>query len=292
MTEPVGALLVGAGLLGALLAVGMAAGARAMSLRDLLLGLGPEGRAGAGQRRHGLTASVPLALSRAGVPAACLVLGAAGLALGRVVAPPVGGLVGLLAGACAPVMVRARWRRARTEVVERQLGEVAESTALAVRSGLSVRQALEFAAGEVSDPMAGLVRQALDRHGLGVPLEEAVWGLAQAVDPDAARLVALILGIHGRSGGNLGGALGEVSATIRHRIGVRRELRALSAQGRISGGILGFLPVGFSLVLSATSRQDLQPVYRTRAGMAMVSVGLAMQAAAYLWIRRLLRVEV
>jgi len=82
-----------------------------------------------------------------------------------------------------------------------------------------------------------------------------------------------------------------VAATIRHRIAVRRELRALSAQGRISGSILGALPIAFFLVLAATSHHDLAPVYRSPAGIAMISSGLLMEGLAFLWIRRLLRVE-
>jgi tight adherence protein B len=87
------------------------------------------------------------------------------------------------------------------------------------------------------------------------------------------------------------GAVEEVAGTIRHRIAVRRELRALSAQGRISGSILGALPIAFFLVLAVTSHQELAPVYRSPAGIAMISSGLVMEALAFVWIRRLLRVE-
>jgi tight adherence protein B len=98
--------------------------------------------------------------------------------------------------------------------------------------------------------------------------------------------------VHGKSGGNLAGALDEVVRTIRHRISVRRDLRALSAQGRISGTVLGSLPVGFFLVLASTSHRELAPVYRSGVGAAMVVAGLLMQALAYLWIRKLMKVQI
>jgi tight adherence protein B len=146
--------------------------------------------------------------------------------------------------------------------------------------------------GESENPLRELLGKALVRQALGVPLEEALRGFGDEIDTDDIRLLVLVVGIHARSGGDLGGALDEVARTIRHRIGVRRELRALSAQGRVSGAILGSLPIAFFLVLSITSRRDLDPVLRSPAGMAMVGVGLLLQGLAFLWIRRLLRVPV
>jgi tight adherence protein B len=185
----------------------------------------------------------------------------------------------------------SRARKLRLEL-EKQLAELAESAAMAVRSGLSIAQALEFAAEEAVTPMAEVLRRFTQDQWLGTPFEEALHGFAEEIGSPDAKLFALVVAIHARSGGNLAGALDEVSATIRHRMAVRRELRALSAQGRISGSVLSALPIGFFLVLAATSQRDLAPVYRSSLGIAMISAGLVMEGLAFLWIRRLLRVEV
>jgi tight adherence protein B len=240
--------------------------------------------------------------SSRGVPALRLVTGrrlfrASALALvgwilGSFLAPPIGGIGGALAFAIFPRVLDRRRERKREEAIERQLAELSEATAQAVRSGLSVAQSLDFAVGESENPLRELLGKALVRQALGVPLEEALRGFGDEIDTDDIRLLVLVVGIHARSGGDLGGALDEVARTIRHRIAVRRELRALSAQGRVSGAILGSLPIAFFLVLSITSRRDLDPVLRSPAGMAMVGVGLLLQGLAFLWIRRLLRVPV
>jgi tight adherence protein B len=204
-----------------------------------------------------------------------------------------GGLVaGAAIGMASPFLVAARRRRGRQETLERLVAEVAESVALAVRSGLSIRQALQFTSGEVDEPMRSSVQELLRTNSLGTPLERGITAWAADIGTDEARLLAIVLTIHVRSGGDLGGALQEVAATIRHRISVRRELRAMSAQGRTSGAILGSLPIVFFLVLAVTSRSELAPVYRSPAGVAMVSGGLVLELLAYLWIRRLLRVKV
>lgn len=202
------------------------------------------------------------------------------------------GLAAGLAGGAVPHILEKRRVGKRGEELERQLAEVTESTAMAVRSGLSISQALEFAAEEAPDPMSAVLGRFIQDQRLGTPFEEALRQFSDELGSPDTRLFALVVTIHARSGGNLAGALDEVAGTIRHRIVVRRELRALSAQGRISGSILGALPIAFFLVLAATSHHDLAPVYRSPAGVAMISSGLMMEGLAFLWIRRLLRVEV
>src|SRR5439155_26128701 len=128
-------------------------------------------------------------------------------------------------------------------------------------------------------------------QALGSPLEVALADFGEALSTDDARLFVSVLTVQAQTGGNLAGALDEVTTTIRHRIAVRRELRALSAQGRISGVVLGSLPIAFFLVIGTTSHQELAPAYRPVAGMVMVGVGPALEGVAFLWIRRLLRVR-
>jgi tight adherence protein B len=215
-----------------------------------------------------------------------------GAAAGTSLLGPVGLVAGVLAGALVPAYLRRRGRRRRDVLLEGQLADVVEATSLGVRSGLSIRQALEFAAGEIPVPMAPYLGRLLAEQCVGAPLEDALKGFAGQLDSDDARLFVLILSVHARSGGNLAGALNEVAATIHHRVEVRRELRALTAQGRISGAILGTLPIGFFLVLAAVSHHDLEPVYRSSAGVAMIAAGLVLEGLAYVWIRRLLRVPI
>ena len=219
-----------------------------------------------------------------------------GLALlGAIVGARLAGTAAMLAGAGAGSWAPSAWRRRRerrdAELLERQVGEIVDGCALAVRGGFSVTQALDFAAEDARPPMARLVETLGAEQRLGAPFEAALSRFGDRIGTDDARLFVLVMSIHHRSGGNVAGALEEVAATIRHRIGVRRELRALTAQGRISGAVLGTLPIGFFLVLAATSHRDLAPVYRSGPGMAMVVGGFVLEGLAYVWIRHLLKVE-
>ena len=170
--------------------------------------------------------------------------------------------------------------------------EFADGVASAVRGGQSIAQAVEFAAAEARPPLEEAAREFLSDPGRGrAAAAGARTGSPSGSDTDESRLLALVLGIHHRAGGDVAGALDEVAGTIRHRLGLRRELRALTAQGRISGVVLGVLPVGFFLVMALTSRGQMQPVLRSLPGAAMVSIGFLLDGLAFLWIRRLLRIE-
>jgi len=257
---------------------------RASYVRSLVEGEGPDAAADfrtapAGWRRT-VRAAAPLASGAA-----------AALILGRFTGP-IGWPVGAVAGWALPVA----WRRRKAQHValklEGQLAELVESASLAVRTGLSITHALEFAAGEAESPIRDVIERVFIEQRLGLPFERGLDRLAETIGTDDARLFVLVVGVHAKSGGDLAGALDEVGSTIRHRVAVRRELRALSAQGRISGGVLGALPLLFFLVLAGTSRRELEPIYRSAPGMAMIGGGLAMQGIAYLWIRKMLRVEV
>jgi tight adherence protein B len=214
-----------------------------------------------------------------------------GGALGMLLVGPMGVVLGVGAGTVGPLLWARRHHRMAQEVLESQLADLAAAIAVAVRSGLSIAQAVAFAAEEAELPLRDHLDRIIAEQAVGASLETALVAFADAVGSDDARLLVLILSTHARTGGNLAVALEEVAETLRHRFDARRELRALTAQGRVSGLILGTLPIGFFLVLAATSRQDLGPVYRSAAGLAMVAGGLVLEGLAYLWIRRILSIE-
>jgi len=99
-----------------------------------------------------------------------------------------------------------------------------------------------------------------------------------------------VLQLHHRTGGDLPRVLDQLSQTLRDRRAATAEVRSLTAQARLSGAILGLLPVGFFLFLSVTSRDDIAAAYHSSAGATAIVAGLVLDAVAFVWIRRLLRV--
>lgn len=227
------------------------------------------------------------------VPASVLAFlaGVAGALLGAAVAGVAGSIA--LAGAAVSWPLVAAKRRAtrRAAAVDGQLLDAVGAVASAVRSGRSLIQAIEVAAEEVGDPLGPTLADVSERVELGVPLDRALEEWAESVGGSDVRLVAGVLRLHRRTGGALARSLDDLAQTLRGRRDSARELRSLTAQARLSAGILGLLPLGFFLFLSVVARRDIESAYRTTVGASAIGVGLALQGLAFVWIRRLLRVE-
>ena len=205
-----------------------------------------------------------------------------------------GAAVGLAAVgvvAAAPALVRRRRDGRLANVVQEQLAEGVDVIASGLRSGRSLAQSVELAAGELPPPLGPSFRRVADRVALGDTLEDAIGAWALEVGGPDARVTAGVFRLHRRTGGALAGALNGLASTLRARRSAARELRSRTAQARLSATILGLLPVGFFLFLSVVAREDLQTAFGTSIGTGAVVLGFTLQACAYVWIRRLLRVE-
>jgi len=207
----------------------------------------------------------------------------------------IAGLPGSVAAAAAmvvaPRIVRRRRSARRAEALESDLADAVVVMAATMRSGRSLTQAIAQAAGEVNPPLGPALLAVADRTEFGVPFDASIDRLVEELPSADVRLVAGVLRIHRRTGGALPGVLDQVAHTLRERRASAREVRSLTAQARLSAVILGLLPIGFFLFLSATSKNDIAAAYHSATGATAIGVGLCLQAGAYLWIRRLLQVE-
>jgi tight adherence protein B len=182
-------------------------------------------------------------------------------------------------------------RRPRTDELQGQLADAVSAIGSGSRAGLSLSQAVQVAAEQTPAPVGAALREVVDRTRLGASLDAALDGLATAMPTPDIRLATGVLRLHRRTGGSLAPVLEGLARTLRERRAAVREVRSLTAQARLSGAILGLLPVGFFLFLWLTARRDMAAALGTSLGRTAIVVGLALEAAAFLWIRRLLRVD-
>ncbi len=214
-----------------------------------------------------------------------------GIAVGASVAGLPGAAMGGIAAILIPIARSRRERALRVAKMQEQLAEAVSVIAAGLRTGLSLLQAISLAADDVEDPLGPTLRELGDRVSLGVPFPRSLDRWVNEVHGQEARLIAGVLRLQRRTGGELPVVLDRLARTLRDRHAAAREVRSLTAQARLSGAILGFLPSGFFLFLSVTSRREIAAAYHSSVGATAIIAGLLMQAAAFLWIRRLLRVE-
>jgi tight adherence protein B len=208
----------------------------------------------------------------------------------------IAGLPGSIAAAVgiavAPRIARRRRSARSAEALESDLADAVVVMAATMRSGRSLTQAIAQAAGESDPPLGPALLAVADRSEFGVPFDVSLDRLVEELPSADVRLVSGVLRIHRRTGGALPAVLDQVAQTLRERRTAAREIRSLTAQARLSAVILGLLPIGFFLFLSATSKDDIAAAYHSSTGATAIGVGLCLQFGAYLWIRRLLQVEV
>ncbi len=159
-------------------------------------------------------------------------------------------------------------------------------------AGLSLPQAVDTVVREGSEPMAGELRRALIEQRLGVDIEDALDGVADRMKSKDFTWVVMAIRIQREVGGNLAELLSTVAATMREREYLRRQVKTLSAEGRLSAWILGGLPGAFAVYLAMTKPEYLEVMYTTPIGWMMTAAAAVMMTIAVVVMKAVVKVEV
>lgn len=187
------------------------------------------------------------------------------------------------------VLTRAGGRRAAR--LEAQLPDALALQASALRAGHSTVRSLGILAAEIPAPLGEEMEIASREIDLGRSLEAAVGRLESRVgSPDIELWVTAML-VHRLAGGNLSTILDSLADRIRQRAHIRAEIRALTAQGRLSGVVVAAAPLAFFVMLSVTSRDQMRILYTTPTGFVLLLAGLGLIGAGFVWIRWVLRIK-
>jgi len=198
------------------------------------------------------------------------------------------GLLGTAVPSVAVTVVAARRRAAFAAA----LPDVLLLLAGTLRAGVPLTGALEAVATEAGGPVAPELRRVAGETALGRPLPEALAAVGRRMRSDEVAWVGMAVEIHQEAGGNLAEVLDTVARTIQQRQRLRREVAALTAEGRISAVVLGVLPVGLAAVIAVVNPGYLSPLVRTSTGTTLlVAAGVGM-VVGFVWMRRIVEVEV
>jgi len=204
-------------------------------------------------------------------------------------------IIGLLVGAVVGwlsmrTVLRFLIRRRRGAFAE-QLPDLLQLLASSLQSGFSLPQALDTVVRETGQPAAGEFARALAEARLGGDLEDCLETIADRVGSDDLRWTVMAIRIQRGMGGNLAEVLTTTVNTIRERGYLRRQVRALSAEGRLSAYILIALPVGVGAFLFVTRPTYMRPLYTTHVGELMLAGAAVLMVAGTLLMRQMIKVE-
>ena len=212
----------------------------------------------------------------------------AGLATAVMAGPPVAVLVagGL---ALAPVIV-LRVRRHEGDLrLERRLPDALEAVARSLRSGASLRQSIGEAALATPGPLGREFAEVARQVVHGATLVAALEALAARRPLPSLRLAVAALCLGVETGGAQAKAVDGVATTLRDRLGIAAEVRALSSQARTSGLVIGVAPLAFGAFAVTTDPRTGQFLFHTPVGIALLATGLSLDALGWLWMQRLAR---
>ena len=179
----------------------------------------------------------------------------------------------------------------RLTLFEEQFPEAIDLIARALRAGHALPTALQMVGEEIPEPVGGEFKFLFDQQNYGLSLTDALRNFGQRVPLLDARFFVTAVQTQREMGGNLSEVLDKLSAVIRERFKVKRQVRAVSAHGRITGVVLGLLPPAVAGALFVLSPEHIRLLIDDPLGVYMVVTGLFLQVVGVLAIRKIVDVE-
>lgn len=206
--------------------------------------------------------------------------------------PWVGLAIGVVLGYVLPALVIRFLARRRARQFEFVLPDVLMLTATSLASGFSLLQALDAVARDAPEPCAKEFSRALAETRIGADVSDALDHTAARMDSNNMRWATMAIRIQREVGGNLADTLRTTAATLREREGLRRHVRALSAEGRLSAYILISLPIGILLFSMYSNYEYVSLLWTTLYGLIMSVMGVLAMVAGIFWMRNVVKIEV
>lgn len=202
------------------------------------------------------------------------------------------GFLALIGGAVIPWAWLGMKRSRRLKSFNSQLAGCLQLMAGSMQAGLSLAQALDTVVREGQEPLAGEFRRALVETRLGVPIENALESIGERMESADFTWTVMAIRIQREVGGNLAELLLNVAATLREREYLRRQVKALSAEGRFSAYILLGLPPAIMMYMSVTNPNYLHPLLHTTIGYVMLGIMVMLMVLGFFTMKKMIKVEV
>jgi tight adherence protein B len=201
-------------------------------------------------------------------------------------------LAAAIMAAAAPLWYVRRKARLRIRKFEEQFPDCLEFISRSMRAGHAFSVALEMVFREFSEPLAGEFRRTFEEQNLGQPLDIVLKKLSRRIPSlDVQFFVSAVL-LQKRTGGNLAELLDKLAYIIRERFKLRARVRAISAQGLMSGRILASIPVAVASLMFVVNRQYARFFFDDPIGHQLVAGAVALELIGYLIIRKIVVIEV
>jgi tight adherence protein B len=207
---------------------------------------------------------------------------------GNVVFLPLGAIIGYV----TPKMWINKKRGKRIQSFNDALPDMITTIIGSLRSGYSFTQALKTVSEECESPVKEEITILLKEMSYGIPMEEALNNLSQRMPSNDLELMLQAILIQRQVGGNLSEVLEIIVKTIRDRNKLERQVQALTAQGRLSGKVIGCLPIVLGLVIYLINPEYMRVLFTNTIGIIIMVAGVISGAIGFVLINKLTQIEV
>jgi tight adherence protein B len=224
---------------------------------------------------------------------ASVVLAAVGaFAISIFVHLPAAWAAGALVGVAVPFIALSQMRKKRLHRFEEQFPEALELLSRAIRAGHAFTTGMGMVADEAPDPIGPEFRKTFDEQNYGLPLKEALNNMTERVPLLDVRFFTTAVLIQRETGGNLSEILDNLAHVVRERFKILRQVRVHTAHGRYTGYVLMALPAFLAAALSFINPEHMNQLFRESMGQMMLGAAIGLQIVGYLWISRVVKIEV
>jgi tight adherence protein B len=194
--------------------------------------------------------------------------------------------------AYAPVLILNQKRARRQKAMCDQLPEALDFLSRALRAGHSLSTGVQMMADELPEPLSAEFRQCYDQHSLGQSLDDALKDMTTRIEStDLAFFVTAVL-IQRQTGGDLSEVLRNISSMIRQRVRLQQQVKARTAEGRLTGYIMTGFPVVMFFIASSLSPEYGQILLHTPEGLRLVAIATVLQLVGLFAIKKITTVRV
>jgi tight adherence protein B len=195
-------------------------------------------------------------------------------------------------GAASPVLWLMQRRSSRLKLFEERFPDALDLVSRAVRSGHAFQSSLGMVAEELPPPVGEEFKKVFDQQNFGLPIRDALNGLVERVPLLDVKFFVTAVAIQRESGGNLAEILDNLSHVVRERFKIQRQVRVHTAHGRITGFVLLGLPAFLAIALTLINAEHMKPLFEERIGHMLITATIVMQLIGFVWIRRVVKIEV
>jgi tight adherence protein B len=191
----------------------------------------------------------------------------------------------------APYLLLGIAAKRRTRRLEEQFPQAVDLIAVSLRAGHAFPTSLLMVAEEVADPLGGEFRLLYDQQNYGKPLPDVLREFTERIPLLDARIFVTAVLTQREAGGNLAEVLDKLSGLIRERFKINRQVRAVSAHGRITGWVLAFLPPAVATALFLTAPDHIGTLLTDPFGLQLTLAAVLLQIIGTVAIRRIVNIE-